>query len=557
MIVGVFFLMQFFILIVLAKLNSQTTDEGVHIGAGYTYLTRHDYRFNPEHPPLIKKLAAFPLLFMKLNTPSDDTYWNGSEKYYVDNWQLHRGYGEDFLYRVGNNADKILFWARLPMICLTLILGLAIFFISARLWGWGGGLLSTIVYIFEPVILGHGNLITTDIGVALGFLISIWLFWKMLNRQKWLDIIWFGLAFGVTMLMKYTAILLAPVLLAIIIYYLYIEKKWKRWYIPLGKLILGGILCWVVIWAGYDFNTQLAPKITKVDNRNYITTDKNNVTDIVTTKDGSKFFNFMAANPKARYFLIPRDYFKGLSMVLIHANYGHWAYLMGKFSNFGWWYYFPIIFLVKSAITTVILSFLGLYFLFKKTKKREAIVLVIAGAVFFVLAMIAKANIGVRHIMPIYPILFIIIGGLVVIKVKWKKIIALGLVGVLIIELVLSWPNYIAFFNLLSGGQKNGWRIATDSNLDWGQDLYRIKKYINEHNLKDVYIEYYWDSEKALEYYGIKSLPIDGLNEHSLGYVIIGASARNSDRYKWLKNKTIEGRIGGTIFVYRLNREIE
>ena len=102
--------------------DSGTTDEIAHIPSGYTYLRYHDYRLNPEHPPLIKEISAFPLIFQKLN-------FNTNLRDYKDlaNGQWESGW--DFIYREGNNADRVLFWARLPILMLFLIFGISLFFI--------------------------------------------------------------------------------------------------------------------------------------------------------------------------------------------------------------------------------------------------------------------------------------------------------------------------------------------------------------------------------------------------------------------------------------------
>ena len=87
-------IIQFGFQVYMANTDSQTTDEGVHLLAGYTYLTKHDYRFNPEHPPLVKYLAAFPLLFMKIDTSQVDSYWNKSNNFLYDSWQENRAAAE-------------------------------------------------------------------------------------------------------------------------------------------------------------------------------------------------------------------------------------------------------------------------------------------------------------------------------------------------------------------------------------------------------------------------------------------------------------------------------
>ena len=215
--VSLILITQFIFQLVLAKTDSQTTDEGVHLSAGYTYITKHDFRFNPEHPPLVKILAAIPLLILKPNTPADSEYFDKGSNYYYDNWQENRAYGIDFLYGLRNNADLMLFAARIPMALLTLLLGLLIFIVSSKFWGTKAGLLSLILYTIEPIILAHGHLVTTDIGVALGYLLATYTLWVLMKDPKWRNVIWFGLALGVAELMKFTAIIFVPAILVLLI----------------------------------------------------------------------------------------------------------------------------------------------------------------------------------------------------------------------------------------------------------------------------------------------------------------------------------------------------
>lgn len=113
---------QFVLQIFLANRDAQTTDESVHLLAGYTYLTKHDFRFNPEHPILVKLLAGAPLLLLRPNLPADfDQLWEKSSDFYYDNWAGNRRLGEEFLYQSGNNAEQLLFWGRVPIVILTLL----------------------------------------------------------------------------------------------------------------------------------------------------------------------------------------------------------------------------------------------------------------------------------------------------------------------------------------------------------------------------------------------------------------------------------------------------
>jgi len=555
--------------IYLAKTNSQTTDEAVHLSAGYTYLTRHDFRFNPEHPVLAKMITAVPLLFVKPNIPADDLYWSKASNFFYDSWVENRFFGEQMLYGLGNNADNLLFLGRLPMILLTLLLGLAIFVISSKYWGWGGGLISLALYTLDPNFTAHGHLVTTDIAISLGYLLTIYLFLKFLKEPDWKNTLYTGLALGFSQLVKFTAVILYPVMLFLLAYYL-VTNRIKIWskIRPYLKVFIILIVTWLIIWAGYGFSHKLSPKTDSLINDLKYTNEASqlgitkmesdfNVTPKSQEEIDQKSSVLAPANKAysfARYILIPRDYFKGLMMVLTHVGGGHTSFLLGMTSNQGWWYYFPVLFFAKTPIFTLAIFATSIYyFVLSKKRKLEPTYFAIAAVLILAIAMISRADLGLRHIFPIYPLLFVISGGLYTIKDKWIKVITwIALIG-LLFEFWLTSPHFLSYYNEFAGGTSNGYNIAVDSNYDWGQDLKRVKSYIDSHDLQNVWVEYGWNGQSSLEYYMIDSLPLESLNENSKGYLIIGASGLPSPKYQWLKKYKYYDRITPGVFVYYMN----
>jgi predicted membrane-bound dolichyl-phosphate-mannose-protein mannosyltransferase len=172
-IIVAFFLMMFFSMSVRSiVLKSITFDELVYIPAGYSYITAYDYRMNPEHPPLMKIIAAAPLLFLSPTLPKDASWVNG------DQWN----FGMQFLYVKNENTDQLMFWARMPMILIGALLGVYVFLFARDMYGLGAGYVALALYSFSPNILAHTRLATTDIGVTCFSFISIYYFWKYLGR---------------------------------------------------------------------------------------------------------------------------------------------------------------------------------------------------------------------------------------------------------------------------------------------------------------------------------------------------------------------------------------
>ena len=204
-IIAVCFLLFIFIITVFSmKDDSVTMDEVAHLPAGYSYLTQKDMRLNPEHPPLIKDLAAIPLLFIKdIKFPSDIKAWT---KDVNSQWD----FGFNFFYNFGNPADKMIFWGRIPMILILIFLGFFIFKWAKELFGNKVALLSLFLFSFSPTLLAHGRLVTTDVGATAGVVIATYYFLKSLKNPGWKNIIIAGIAFGLAELTKFSVILLIP-----------------------------------------------------------------------------------------------------------------------------------------------------------------------------------------------------------------------------------------------------------------------------------------------------------------------------------------------------------
>jgi predicted membrane-bound dolichyl-phosphate-mannose-protein mannosyltransferase len=184
-------------------------DETAHIPAGYSYLTRHEMRLNPEHPPLIKDLAGLPLVFMNLNFDTTKPFWTGNlpRKWDEGQWTA----GRHLLWEAGNNPDKIILWSRLPIILLSLVLGLFIFRWARELTSVTGGLFALTLYAFDPNILGHNHFVTTDLGIAAFMLFAFYYYLKFIKHPSWKNVFLAGLFVGLLQLAKFSSILAFPV----------------------------------------------------------------------------------------------------------------------------------------------------------------------------------------------------------------------------------------------------------------------------------------------------------------------------------------------------------
>jgi hypothetical protein len=266
-------------------------------------------------------------------------------------------------------------------------------------------------------------------------------------------------------------------------------------------------------------------------------------------------------------------YLVGLNDFAVHDREGHHAYLMGMWSEQGWWYYFPVVFAVKTPAAVLILLGLcvaaGLVALARAGPRRwrirevpfEWMVLLLPPLVYFALCMRSHVNIGVRHILPVYPFLFIALAAALTRRAWGKR--ALGVLAlVLAVESVAIYPHYLAFFNGFAGGPDNGPRYLVDSNLDWGQDLNNLKKYLAAHDMKRLCICYF--GRARLQYYKIDYLYLPRTAETAerekmdcvaaISATQLQGAYVGKDAFAWLRARQPMAKIGYSIYLYDFRR---
>jgi len=578
LIAGLLLIMVFLVCFFGMKNDSATMDEMSHIPAGYSYLTQKDFRINPEHPPLVKDLAAAPLLFLDLNFPEDHTSWTQGTN---EQWN----FGSQFLYYSGNNPDQILFWARIPMILLLIFLGWFIFRWAKELGGNKVALLVLTLFSFSPTFLAHGRLVTTDVAATLGVVMASYFWIKFLKSPTKKNIILAGLIFGVSMLLKFSLVLVVPLFAVITIVYTLLRKKPLLKYI--GLAFLAGIIGMVLIWPVYQFHLLNYPAERQLqDSKIILSSGGINTIESICV--------WMADKPGLRPYA---HYFLGLLMASQRVSGGNTVYFFNEISNRGWWYYFPVVYLLKIPLAFHILTLIALLYVFWliiikrpfwqnvfhrikewiKNHFPEFSMLVFL-AIYWFTSITGALNIGIRHILPVFPFTYILVGlGISkwikrISSASWKKMgisLVSALLGFYIISSLLIWPHYLTYFNEIAKGSKNGYKYAVDSNYDWGQDLKRLKKWVDENEIEKIYLSYfgggnpeYYLKEKYAPWWGDrnkKELPQGSYLAVSLTLLQGGKGnpAPGFDQptgyYRWLDDYEPITRIGNSIFIYYIN----
>ncbi len=471
---AVTFLLPFFS----AQNFSAASDEITHLPSGYSYWKTGVVQLNLQHPPLAKLIAAFPLLFLDLKFNSQDSSLSGPLS---NEWQ----FGQKLLF--ANDADRLLFWGRLPIMLLSLLLGFYLFKWAAEMFGPKSGLLALFIYAFMPAVIANAQFVTTDLPVTAFSFITLYYLWKFctpnlnstrsdLVQKK--HLVFSGLFLGLALSSKFSAVLLFPIIIFLLLTYLWSQEgTWE------GKMNQG--VKWFLALFGLSFAVVYFTYLMSLD------------------------FSF---------------YLKGLKTVYADWGTGYKFYLNGQFSAAGWWYYFLFAFLIKTPLPAL-LAFGSALLFYKKYKLffKDAAFIFVPILIFGIVTSWKAGDISLRYLLPIYPFLILYAGGLVKVihlqglalqelstarlSLAGRNLVRWGLVMALAVWYIWSavsiYPDYLAYFNESVGGPRNGHKHLDDSNLEWGQDLKRLAAYQKKH--PETKILYSWNYANP-SYYNLKNI---------------------------------------------------
>jgi 4-amino-4-deoxy-L-arabinose transferase-like glycosyltransferase len=514
--------------------DSLTFDEIFHIPAGYAYWKKREFRLNPEHPPLVKLLAAAPLLGMNLRMPATEpesapsetnTYWR------YNDFQLT--FGSEFLFT--QDADRIMFWARLPMVALGLLLGLFIFQWSSRLHGRpGAGLLSLSLMATEPTILAHSHYVHTDVALAAFSAMAIYFLWRFSEEAKLSHLLLASLGLGLALAAKFSAIFLVPVFFFLLIFEwptedsgpLFFFRAHRSLKVRIFAAAAAALLAVFTVQACYLFSLDLSL------------------------------------------------YFKGVQSVNANHDPSYPIYIHGNFFPGGVWWYPLYALLLKAPLPAMIAIAVGAISYWKnRARLRQGLIFVVLPAAVYTVAVCAFAdNFGVRYMIPVTAFLLVLAGRSVFIFTAGRKgrIFAGALALWLVVSVLRVSPHYISYFNELIGGPDNAPYFLDDSNVDWGQDLKRLVEYLRQNQIKEAVLSY-WGLTPPDYYarsYGIQFVPWTtkmaasadpptGVYAISVNNLVrlkadlsfsLGAGNPNLD---WLRRFRPSDRVGYSIYIYK------
>ncbi len=476
---------------------THTIDEPAHIACGMEWLSNGTYRLETQHPPLARVMTALlPYL--------DGNRYFGRGEMYTE--------GTDQLYRNGHYW-RTLTLARVGVLPFFWLATVVVFLWTRRHFSTVHAVAAVFLFTFTPAILAHSGLATTDMGVTCFLTFAFFAMLVWLERPTVLTSLLFGTATGLAVLCKLSALAFFPAAVVALLaaWLLFRRRETAGWNRDLPKRVLLFLLAVVagafVIWAGYRFSVGK-----------------------------TSYASFPLPAP---------ELFSGIGEVRAHDKAGHPSYLLGRYSHTGFFAYYPIDLTIKTPLAILILFGLGVWYGTGKrrtTRNGKIWIPLALGFGILAFAINGNINIGVRHVLPLYPLMAIVgAAGLIGLldaglTRPWATYAGGSLALWLVISTAAAHPDYLPYFNEIASRHPEEW--VADSDLDWGQDMQRLADKLKEVGAREVVFEPFTLGEWA--YHGFPPMrkmnvehPLPGWNAVSLTnmkvtrFGIVNPEARN------------------------------
>jgi 4-amino-4-deoxy-L-arabinose transferase-like glycosyltransferase len=531
---------------------SITLDEGAHTYAGYQHWTARDFGVNPEHPPLVKLIATAPLLGLHLIQPHPPPI----------NFMVEQYLGGSQLY-AQNDADLVLRRVRMAASLFTFILAALVFAAGYEIFGPPVALLALTLFTFEPTVLAHGALITTDMGVACFLFASFYTFYRFLKRPGIVRLLLCGLAVGLAFAAKISGVLAIPILIALAltdVAFTHFHRA-HRMKTLAASLIAIFVLGYAVLWSFYTFryaarpgDLVLSPSVVQLANSLHSPWQAHLLVKLAATH------------------LFPEGYLFGWAKLLSNVT-GVPAFLFGHIYASGTWAYFPAALIIKSSLSLLLLLAISPWLLkrFGKDTYVPSIALGIAFCIILLSCMTSRLQIGVRHELALFPFAVVLAAAAGWALASASRIGAAVVAALFLFQCISSlhsYPDYLPYVNEAFGGPSKAYLALTDSNVDWGQQLKEVDAYVKSQGVSECWFAYSNISASA-EAIPCKPLPtglalMAGAPQpivppHIHGTILISAvdisgvlwGPGDLNPYRQFRDRTPDALIGNSILIYR------
>lgn len=456
--------------------DALSADEPVHILSGWLMAAGRNAIVNIEHPPLMKWLAGAAVSRLPLPAPPERVPMGAS---FTD-------FGHAFLFQNAVSADAIMAAARAPFLCVLAVLLLLVFFAARSRYGPVPALFAVGLLAFDPNLVAHAGIVHTDLGASAAFVAAVLAWDAALSRPAPARFALAALALGIALATKFSMVYLLPIFL--------IQGLLRIWTGPSAgraAAALAGRFAAVCAGAGLVVFLVYAAVTARMDPG-----DQRQIIHEMVAGRGAPGLSH-AVEEIARISPPIGQYLGGLACVVRqNAVGGGVNYLNGKVSVAGFPSYFFVAFALKSTLAFIAVTLILLVGLVRdESTRREAPLWLLPVGVLFLASIGASYNIGIRHLLPVYPLLAMAGAGVLA---RWRQagrrvpallLSALPLVS--LAETAAIHPHELSYFNALAGGPLAGRKILSDSNVDWGLDLKRLAAELSRHGVAAPTVVYF------------------------------------------------------------------
>jgi hypothetical protein len=544
-----------------ALTKSATFDEPLHLVGGFIHRTTGDFRVNPEDPALFGDWASLPFRSNQIQVNYQSPNWGailgGSTQWSSDpQGQLVMR----TLYRTPeNDGEALVQRSRFMFVIVGVMLGAVIAWWSWRLGGAFAAVAATVLYGVDPNFLAHAALVKNDVMLSLLMTAVMIAVWRFGRRGTWLALSGMALACAIAVNVKFSGLFCGPLVLIMLMVRTLIPRTWRvvgfelqKWWqrllvVPAVCLIVGCVSI-AAIWACYGFRFAPTSDPSVVLNTPEQVMHVKNFQALARYHRDTVSREEIDRQPPGAFVdailwaeshrLLPHAWLHGLLFTYATTLY-RFSFLLGEIRATGWWYYFPCAVLFKTPTATLLAGLLaiavGAAMLIRRRHGEEpheelrgfdwwaAACLGLPMLIYFGNAMTTRMNVGLRHVLPVYPFAYVLMGIVFAAAMKrWRRlsgIIASVLAIGLMTESLAAYPHYLAFFNAPSGGRTGGIRLLSDSNLDWGQDLKLLARWQESHADKKLYLNYFGSADPAFYHIAAVRMPGGYLLDDSVSEV--------------------------------------
>ncbi|WP_437588811.1 ArnT family glycosyltransferase [Sorangium sp. So ce1000] len=539
--------------------DSPTEDEWPHMTRGLAFWQTSDMRLNYAHPPLGNALAAIPLALMKGN-PQVTSFkpWKDASIGPV---------AFDYIKQDYARAREQLFRARLMVMLMAVALAGYVWFWCRWFWGTRAALVGLALVALNPTIIAQGRYVTTDLPAALTTMLAVGEFARYASGRagRW-SLATMTLAIGAAAVAKYSGLLLVPIFLVIGVLLAatgrgrYEGKPAARRFGELGlHMLIAGVGLLLVINAVYKFDHTgmsvqdilAAPEPQYGVSKGY----KHHLMEK---------FSLVRHLPAGMRIPLPYTYLFGTAAVTALNASGFTSYFLGETIRMGHWAYFPVMLLIKNPPATILLLLAGAALAARRLRTLSVEVIVTGVTALLLLASFMRANLnmGIRHAMPIMPLLAVLaarsfdkLWSLAASRRPVQLALA-GLVASTAVSALLIAPHYLGYFNLFVGGEAGGHKISIYGE-DWGQDRAAFAAYAKEHGIQPLYYNYQTEMRRVeWDYFGVpyKLFRCDTVPAPGSWVALHALTLKTAPKkcYKVIRGRDPDVEINHHIYLYRI-----